>query len=208
MLVQALRYKMARATPLFVCYLAWNLLSDTLMCPLFPWNSIRDLQLYQVEFWVDLIAQTAVLIEITSKLLRPILVARKQESAVAFTAAATLLFLLIWPITASLTDMPSPHNVVIRLGQTEQILGVFWILGLFVLSEILALAWRARLLQITAGLFAYSLAGVLLIAYRFSTGIDSQGLGLQPLTILAYLGVLIYWMKSFSAQEKVILRAV
>jgi len=207
-LAQALRYKIWRATPLFVCYLAWNLFSDTVMSPLSHWSAAEFLRLYQVETRIDLVAQTMVLIEITWKLLRPVFTDRRRGVIAVLAATATLLVLLIWPMTAILTDLPYPYDAVVRLGQTEQILGVTWIIVLGITSVILSLPWRDRLVQIATGLFSYSLAGVLVILYRRLTGIDSHGNWLQPLTILAYIGVLIYWMRSFAVQEKLVARTV
>ncbi|HEY9127681.1 MAG TPA: hypothetical protein VIM62_11175 [Acidobacteriaceae bacterium] len=200
-LVQALRYRLWRAMPLFVCYLAWNLFSDVAMSPLFSWSPRLLWQLFRIDVSVDLVAQTVVLIELAWKVLRQAFPGLARRTVAALAGAATLLLILIWPVTARLTDAPSPYNIAIRIPQAEHILGFVWILGLGLVSLIYSLTWKGRLLQVAAGLLGYAFSGVVVAVYRLATGIDPQGFLLQPATILVYVGVLVYWIKSFSVQR-------
>ena len=207
-LAQALRYKLFRAVPIFVCYLGWNLFSDLVMSPLVPKSTTLFISLYRIDMPIDLVAQTAVFIEISWKLLQPAYSRQKLHLLAALVAAAMLLFVVFWPLTALLTDVRYPYNIAVRSPFAEQLVGASWFVILGLVGMRLSLSWRGRLLQIAIGLFSYSFFGVLLIIYRAITGVDSKGGLLQPLTILAYIVVLIYWTKSFSVDRPPVVQTV
>ena len=199
-LVLALYRKVGRVLPVFTCYVGWSLLSDVTFLLLAPWLRSESLWLWRVGAYTDLALQPLVLIEIAWSVLRPIMVGFGRSSVGILGGIAALAALAIWPITGKFTpfDFGPNAGASFRLELTAQILRLFWFFGLAFVSHVLSLAWKARTLQVAAGLFVYSFVNLVVTALELHAGTQSSHHWLGQLTTLSYLGALGYWIASFS----------
>jgi len=206
----SLRGRLFRITPVFCSYLVWSLLTDSLFYFLSRSSPETYFRVYTIQMLVDSVFQFAVLVELGWSVLRPIRSSLPRYSIVFLALLFTVMAAFIWPISAHML----PGNVnpsamqFVHAQQTIAILRVVIFMALASFSQLLAIGWRNRELQIATGLGFYSMASLaisLIHAHqtvhtvvennRYYHIVDQVG-------VATYICCLIYWIVSFSQQEQ------
>jgi len=190
-----------RILPVFSCYIAWTLITDLAATSFLfrtPWNYLR---FYTVEAVADAMLQLLVIIELVWSVLRPILADRNRTTLAMLAGLIAFAGLLIWRTTGRLVEsnLAPDAQLLIRLNETTAILRVICFLGLAVFSQMLALDWGDRQLQVAVGLAFCSAVNLAVTALHFHAAAQSSAYRwLDRLVSLSYLGVLLFWIACFS----------
>ena len=206
----SLRGRLFRITPVFCSYLVWCLINDILFYFLSRSSPETYFQIYTIEMVVDSIFQFAVLVELGWSVLRPIRASLPRYSIVILALLFTLMAAFIWPISAHML----PGNVnpsamqFVHAQQTIAILRVVIFMALASFSQLLAIGWRNRELQIATGLGFYSMwsLAISLIHSHQTVHVAVENNRsyhlLDQVGVATYICSMAYWIVSFSHQEK------
>jgi hypothetical protein len=144
-----------------------------------------------------------VLVELSWSVLRPIRAALPHRTIAIIAVLLILLGSAVWPI-AGLLALPGPshqwHNLM-QLLQAFSILRVVFVLVLAAFSQLLAIGWRDRELQIATGLGFYSLMSLgaaILHTHHLASSVYHNA---DQIVQASYLCTLVYWLFSFVQQE-------
>jgi hypothetical protein len=204
LLLATLLWKRAfRQFPVFCVYILLSVVADSVMMALGRLYPNHFFRAYVVEMSIDSVVQFGVLIELTWSVLRPI----RDSLPRRFIFVIALLILLagtaVWPIAGKLAlhGFTPEWYLMSRLEQTFAILRVIFFLGMAAFSQLLAIGWRDRELQVATGLGLYSLAS--LAAAVLHTHPSSALLyhHVDQVVALSYVCSLFYWVYSFLQQE-------
>ena len=196
-----------RYLPVFCLFLVWTVASDITMMILYRIFAVQDphlyTRIYMVEISVDFCMQFAVLVELSWSVLRPIRTVLPRRTIVVIGIIFLLIGLAVWPIAGKLA-LPGPshqwHNLL-QLKQAFSILRVLFVLVLAGFSQLLAIGWRDRELQVATGLGFYSLVSLGVAILHTQHASPELYNNLERLVPASYLCSLIYWLFSFAQQE-------
>ena len=195
-----------RIVPVFSLYLLWSIASDLAMMavsrnynPLDP----NYRQIYMVEVSLDFLFQFCVLVELTWAVLRPIRAGLPRRTLPVISILLLLVGATIWPIAGwvTLPYSDSQYHTLMRLQQEFSILRVLAVFVLVGFSQLLAIGWRDRELQIATGLGFYSLCTLgasILHTYHASVAMYHI---VDQIVAFSYFCSLLYWVFSFAQQE-------
>ncbi len=190
-----------RSLPVFYLYICWALVSDCVM-PLLArhYGAYDYVKLYIVETSLDSLLQYAVIIELAASVLRPYQLARPRWLLPAFALVVVLIGLAIWPFTASqvLSSYPMVEIRLLRLEQVFAIIRILFFLVLAACSQLLAIGWRDRELQVATGFGIYSVFSLAVSILHAHQPYSEQFHRLDQLVVLSYLASLIYWTICFA----------
>jgi hypothetical protein len=199
-----LRRRAYRTLPLFFTYLVWSVVSDAglfYMAHRFP-NS--DLNIYLAQAVVDSIFMFGVLIELSMSVLRPVRASLPRGAMVAVAFGILFVGTLIWPFAESpgSEQLLFVTRMVMHLQLTFHGLKVLFFIAVAMCSQLLAIGWRDRELQIATGFGFYSLAGLSASLFHRSQAVGNPTLGQQyhvvDLMVTAtYICSMIYWCVCF-----------
>jgi hypothetical protein len=203
-----------RILPVFCAYILWSLISDPgayLLSRLFPPSDLHplsDLHIYLAAAIIDAVFMFGVLIELSMSVLRPARAVLPRFAFVAVAIIIALICLAIWPFAKSTGfDQLHPESrIMIHLEQTFAAMRVLFFLTLAGCSQLLALGWRDRELQIATGFGVFSLASLSVSIFHASQGIGANPALANQYHLLdlivpaIYTGSIVYWMICF-AQE-------
>lgn len=195
-----------RTVPVFCIFLVWGVASDLTMRYLFHRFGETDSRYYNsylIEMSLDFLLQFAVLVELSWSVLRPIRAALPRRTILVISALLLLLGAATWPIAGLLT-LPGPTHqwhILMQLEQSFSMLRVAFVLVLAAFSQLLAIGWRDRELQIASGLGFYSLLtlGAAILHTQHQMPLVYHNVDL--IVIAGYLCSLVYWVISFAQQE-------
>lgn len=192
-----------RLLPFFSIYCAWDLLSN--IAVFFVRRDFPDsyLLVYLAETWIDATLQFLVLVELAWSVLRPIRASLPKYVLPAIAVCVLIAGAVIWPISGIHGQLQfSPRAYLLwHLGQTVSILRILFFLGLAACSQMLAIGWRDRELQVATGFGLYSLVS-LGTAMMLAHGATSSRAGyLNQFVVASYICSLSYWAFSFAQQE-------
>lgn len=195
-----------RILPIFSLFLIWAISSDIIMVAVSHYLAFTDpryTQVYLVELSLDSLVQFAVLVELTWSVLRPIRDALPRPTIVVIALILVLVAAALWPIAGWVTlPYPDPQfHTMMRLQQAFSILRVLFVVVLAGFSQLLAIGWRDRELQIATGLGFYSLmslGGSILHTYH---AIPTAYHSVDQIVGFTYLCSLLYWVFSFAQEE-------
>jgi hypothetical protein len=88
-----------------------------------------------------------------------------------------------------------------RLQQTFAILRVVVFLAMAAFSQLLAIGWRNRELQIATGLGFYSIVSLATAVIHTHQEVGAQYHWLDQVGAVSYLSALVYWVLSFATKE-------
>jgi hypothetical protein len=195
-----------RIVPIFCLFLIWTIVSDSTMTFLSKYlggTSPRYYQSYMIETSVEFLFEFAVLVELSWSVLRPIRSALSPRTIVGISALLLLVGAAVWPIAGRLTLAGPTHqwHIVMQMQQTFSILRVGFVLVLAGFSQLLAIGWRDRELQVATGLGFFSLMamGASILHTHHQTVTEYHNVDL--ILGLSYLCSLAYWIFSFAQQE-------
>lgn len=198
-----IRVRLFSTFPAFFVFACWNLVSEVTANGLDRIYPVAAFRIYEVVMVVDSAMIFAVLAELAWSVLRPIRSSLPKRSWLAIPLLIGLAGLLLWPV-AGLT-VPSyltfEGGVFFRLQQTFAILRVVVFLGMVAFSQLLAIGWRNRELQIAAGLGFYSVVSLAIAIVHTHQAVGSQYHWLDEIGVVGYLSVVTYWVLSFATKE-------
>ncbi len=198
-----LRTRVFRVLPAFFVYVCWSLASDAffLMVQLrFP-NA--PYALYEGQMVIDSAMIFAVLVELAWSVLQPVRNSLPKGSWIGIAIIIGLAGLLLWPV-AGLTVpgyLTSEAKNFFRFYQTFAILRVLVFLGMAGFSQVLAIGWRNRELQIATGLGFYSIVSLAATIVHSHQRIGTQYHWLDEAVAISYFGALAYWVLAFATKE-------
>ena len=192
-----------RKLPLFLVYCIWALLSDGVAFTISFFPTGYGFRFYFAETVIDFVLQFIVLTELAWSVLRP-LRSRLSRRALWLIAAAILVVSgAIWPF-ADISGLSSPSklwHVMIQLQQTVSILRILFFLVIAGCSQLLALGWRDRELQVATGFGFYSLVSIAVAVVNSRLANTSQYEKLYQVVSVSFLLSMFYWVFSFARAE-------
>jgi hypothetical protein len=200
-----LKRRIARMFPVFFIFCVWNLASDLasrFVQTRYGYSSRTYFQFFVAEKAIDTLTLLAVLVELTWSVVRPYRASLSRSFIVKIAIGVLVVASIVWPFTGT-ADLRIPSEWVLefRIQQTSDTLRILFFLGLAAMSQLLAIGWRNRELQIATGLGFYSLMSLgatLLHMHHLSA---ERFHYIDNLVAASYLCSLIYWVVSFTQQE-------
>jgi len=192
-----------RDYPAFFVYSVWGLASDVVGIALQRLPGSHYNQWYLFELPIDLFLQFGVLVELAWSVLRPFRNLLPRWTVFAIIALIALAAAAIWPFARipNFAALPLQWNFIARLQQTSSILRVLFFLGIAGCSQVLAIGWRNRELQIATGLGFYSLVTLAATALQKRQANSDRYHLLDLLISASYFCSLLYWVVSFAQKE-------
>lgn len=203
-IVAVLVHKRAyRLFPIFSLYIVWGVVNDSTMMAISRLSPDRYLQAFLVEMPLDSLFQFCVLVELAWAVLRPL---RGSISRRAIPGLAVLILLAgaaVWPIAGAVVRQgeSAQWHLLLQLQQTFSILRILVFLALAALSQLLAIGWRDRELQIATGLGLYSLVSLGAATMHTHPAAPSFYHAVEQVVVVSYLCSLLYWAFSFVQKE-------
>ena len=200
------RSRVHRVLPVFVLYMIWALASDC-------WGfyalqhagntSALYLKMFQIEMPLDSLIQLAVLVELAWAVLRPFKMLNPLRTVIGVCILMLVLGLILWPVSGMLpiAQFPVPYRNLYHLGYTVSLLRVA-VFALFAAgSQILAISWRNRELQVATGLGFYSLVSLgATLVHSHQTSAAAYHL-VDVVVNVSYVVALAYWSTVFARSE-------
>lgn len=195
-----------RNLPIFFLFLIWTIVSDFSMMALsrhFGDQSQAYYRIYVVEFSLDFILQFAILVELAWAVLRPIRSVLPRRTIPVISVLLLMAGAAIWPIAGKLTlNAPTPQwHILMQMQEAFSILRVLFVLVVAGFSQLLAIGWRDRELQVATGLGFYwlvTLGASIVHTQHLSVPVYHR---VDQLIAVSYLCSLVYWVFSFAQQE-------
>lgn len=197
------RVHVFRTFPAFFLFACWNLASEVIVNGLEHLYPLAAFRIYEVSMVVDSAMIFAVLVELTWSVVRPIRNSLPKRSWIVIAVLIGFAGLLLWPL-AGLTIpnyLTFEGGVFFRLQQTFAILRVVVFLGMVAFSQLLAIGWRNRELQIAAGLGFYSVVSLAITIVHTHQAVGSQYHWLDDIGVVSYLSAVTYWVLAFATKE-------
>lgn len=195
--------RVTRLLPVFSVYVAWSLFSDLGMFLIRRWYPQGYLQVFIVELWIDSAVQFCVLVELTWAVLRPHRAILPKATVYVLAIVILLVGAALWPIAGRVVPQgPGPEwHLLMRLQQTFSTLRILVFLVLAAGSQMLALGWRNRELQVATGLGFYSLVslGVAMVKTHHLSIAAYQNA--DRLVVASGVAYLLYWTICFAQKE-------
>lgn len=195
--------RIARLLPIFTLYIAWSLLSDLGMFAIRQWYPQQYLPLFIDEIWLDSALQFGVLVELSWSVLRPHRSILPRATVYFLAGVILLVGGALWPVTGkiALPGATPEWHLLMRLEQTFSSLRILFFMVLAALSQVLALGWRSRELQIATGLGFYSLVSlgaVLVHTHHTSIAVYQN---VDRIVVASGVAYLLYWVFCFGQTE-------
>ncbi len=207
LIVILIRNRAFRSLPAFFFFVCWSFLSDVLFFRLqFLSLPIKTyFTLYEIQMVIDASMLFAVLVELAWSVLSPIRSSLPKHAWIAIAILVAVVGLILWPIagyTLPVARLSSAGLIFFRLQQTFAILRIVVFLAMAGLSQLLAIGWRNRELQVATGLGIYSIVSLAvgIIHTHQVPGTSQYHLFDQAITA-SYLVALAYWDVSFATRE-------
>ena len=197
------RIRAFRALPAFSLYICWSLISDAFFFCLQFLNPRAPYTLYEAQMAIDAAMIFGVLVELAWSVLRPVRSSLPPRSWIGIAILIALAGLLLWPL-AGLTlpgSLTAQARNFFRLQQTFAILRVIVFLGMAGFSQLLAIGWRNRELQIATGLGFYSIVSLATTIVHTHQAVGIQYHWLDEMGAASYLSALAYWVLAFASKE-------
>jgi hypothetical protein len=198
-----LQRRIARLLPVFFIYCIWTFISDlTSRIIQIRFGDQVYFRFYVVALSIDAVMLLAVLVELTWSIVRPYRASLSRSFIVKVTLGIVVLACIVWPFTGTAgLRIPPEWVLVLRIQQTSATLRILFFLGLAAMSQLLAIGWRNRELQIATGLGFYSLTSLgatLLHMHHLSA---ERFHDIDNMASASYACSLVYWVVSFTQQE-------
>ena len=204
LIVPILKRRIYRSAPMFCLFIFWVIPSDLVMNVLSRKLSPSTyMQAYLIEASLDSLFQFAVLVELAWSVLRPIRTELPRRTTFLIIGILLVAGAAMWPVAGWLT-IPFPDRQFHTLMQLQQAVSNLRILFVFVLagfSQLLAIGWRDRELQIASGIGFYSLmslGGAILHTHHASVKMYHN---VDQIVSFSFFCSLLYWIVSFVQQE-------
>jgi hypothetical protein len=192
-----------RRFPIFSLYVFWAVFNDSAMMLISREFPARYLQAFLVELPLDSLLQFCVLVELAWAVLRPLRASLSRWAILIPIAILLVAAALMWPVGGTLArpGVSVQWHLLFQLQQTFSILRILFFLGLAALSQILAIGWRDRELQIVTGLGLYSLVSLGAAAMHSHSESLNLYRAVNQIVMASYFCSLVYWAFSFVQKE-------
>lgn len=192
-----------RTLPVFTSYLAWGLLSDAGQQTAAHYFPATHYIVFLVGLIVDSLFQFGVLVELAWSVLRPLRASLPRWSWFAVAVLTGLVAAVVWPFASgpgvNALSLVGRLNVHVQI--TFSVLRILLFLGLAGCSQLLAIGWRDRELQVATGLGFYSMVSLAVWMHHTGQTAGPQYHPLDQLVAASYVCSLGYWVFAFSRQE-------
>lgn len=196
-----------RIVPIFCLYILWAIASDSAMLAVSHYYDVQDpryTQIYMVQMSMDFLFQFCVLVELAWAVLRPIREALPRRTIAIIAVVLLLVGAAMWPIAGRVTlaypDHPLYHTLM-RLQQAFSMLRVLFVFVLAGFSQLLAIGWRDRELQIATGLGFYSLMSLGGAILHTHHALPALYHNVDVIVAVSFFCSLLYWVVSFAQLE-------
>jgi hypothetical protein len=191
-----------RTFPFFLALCAWLFLSDGggfVVVQFFP----KSFQIYYlVQTVIESALEFSVLVEIAWSVLRPIRASLPRRTLPMIVLLVFVLAAAVWPIADIHAFAGLPRfQIGVHMQQTAAILRVLLFLLLAGCSQLLAIGWRDRELQIATGLGFYSLVSLFAAMMHMHQTSMLQYRQLNELPVASAICTFAYWTFSFAQKE-------
>jgi hypothetical protein len=194
-----LLYKRAwRTFPVFLILCAWEPLTDGGNFLVLHYIPNKYAVVYLIDGIVEALLYFSVLVEIAWSVLRPMRSTLPRRTLLVIILLVIALSAAVWPFSGlHLAAVASPvTRGIVHVQQTAAILRVLFFVLLAAGSQLLAIGWRDRELQIATGLGFYSLVSL----FTSMTSLD-QYVRMSYFAAASYLCSLLYWVFCFLQKE-------
>ena len=199
-----IRRKVWRNLPLFCIFVAWTLATD-LMAILVVWKFPAYYpREYFYQLVPDSILQFAVLIELAWSVLRPSKASLPRGTIYVLIGLVLLTGVAIWPLAklAVPANQSAHAELFVHFQQTIAILRVVCFLVMAGFSQVLAIGWKDRELQVASGLGFFSIISLIVAVLHSHQDVGKSYQWLDYASSASYVGTLAYWVLSFSTKEQ------
>lgn len=195
-----------RTLPIFSIFILWTMCSDLAMIALsrrYGSQPTVYFRIYLVQVGIDSFVQCAVLVELAWSILRPVRTSLPRGAIVAISVLVVIAAAAIWPfagITGLKIGDPQWH-LLMRIQQTVSMLRVVFFLVVAASSQVLALGWRNRELQVATGLGFFSLASLGAAMMQVHQTTSTHYHYVDRFVAASYFCSLMYWSFCFAQTE-------
>jgi len=199
-----IRRKVWRTLPLFCVYVAWTLVTDilaTLIVWKFPSYYSQE---YFYQLVPDSILQFGVLIELAWSVLRPSKASLPRGTLYVLIVLVALAGAAIWPLAkmAVPANQSAHAELFVHFQQTIAILRVVCFLVMAGFSQVLAIGWKDRELQVATGFGFFAIISLIVAVLHSHQDVNRSYQWLDTAVAASYIGTLAYWVLSFSTKEQ------
>jgi hypothetical protein len=200
-----LQRRIARLFPVFFIFSIWNLASDLtsrFMLTRYGYSSRTYFEFFVIGNTIDALMLLAVLVELAWSVVRPYRASLSRSFILKVAIGIVVVACIVWPFTGTgQLRLPPEWVLEFRIQQTSATLRILFFLGLAAMSQVLAIGWRNRELQIATGLGFYSLMGLGATLLHTHHSSAERFHYIDTLVAASYACSLIYWVVSFTQQE-------
>lgn len=192
-----------RKLPLFFVYCIWAILGDAVACVISFSPAGYGLNFYFAETVVDSVLQFIVFIELAWSVLRPLRSRLSRNGIWVIAAMILAASAVIWPF-ADISGLSYPSrawHLMIQMQQAVSILRILFFLVLAGFSQLLALGWRDRELQVATGFGFYSLVSIAVAIVNAHVASATQLSVLSPVVSISFIFSMVYWVFSFARPD-------
>lgn len=195
--------RIIRLLPVFFVFSVWNLLSDVAGMLVRTRYPDQFLPFFTIEVTLDSVVQFAVLVELAWSVLRPYRSSLPRATPFVLAILVLLVGAGVWPFTGTngLRGLTPEWTILIRVQQTFSSLRILFFLALAGLSQLLAIGWRNRELQVATGLGFYSLVSLAASMAHTHHASPATFHMIDNLAAASYACCLVYWAVSFLQAE-------
>ncbi len=192
-----------RSLPIFFSYLVWSLLSDVVQVAVTHRYPASVFNIYLAGLIVDSVFQYGVLVELAWSVLRPIRASLPGWSLAVVALLFALVGAAVWPLVSGpgLSAFPLAARLIVHVQETFSILRILFFLLLAACSQLLAIGWRDRELQVATGLGFYSMVSLAVWLHHTGQAPGPQYHLLDQMVAASYICSLLYWAFSFAQKE-------
>jgi hypothetical protein len=196
-----------KTLPLFSFYLVWLLLLQGASALLSKYAE-NHTESYERQFFIasvlDIFFLLCVLAELSMSVLKPIRSSLPRWTGLIVVGLLVLAFGVIWKfaIPPGFSKLTPTSQHAVHIDIASSVLRIVFFLVLAGFSQLLALGWRDRELQIATGLGFYSLVSLSVMVLHMNQGASTNDAinmyhTLDRVVGVSYIVSMVYWIVSF-----------
>lgn len=197
--------KIYKKLPLFSAYLFWLLILLGASAFFAKYHSAVYEREYLIASILDTVFLLFVLVELSMSVLNPIRSSLPRWTGLIVAALLAVIFGIIWKfvIPPGLSKLTLTSQHAVHFDIASSVLRIIFFLVLAGFSQLLALGWRDRELQIATGLGFYSLVGLSVVVLHMNQGASTPDAvrmyhTLDVVAGASYIISMVYWIVSFA----------
>jgi hypothetical protein len=202
--VLLLKRRAWREYPFFFLYITESLITALGMNYVYLHvSSTTYFYAYLWDMGVSSLLQFALLVELSWSVLKPIRGSLPRGTWLVISLMVAVSGALLWPLVgmAHMAHITPAWDFFFKLQQTISILRIGFFVILVSLSQLLAIGWRNRELQIATGLGFYSLIYLVINILHTYKATYPYYHKLDQALLICYFCTLMVWVLSFAIQE-------